>query len=156
MSHVFVLTNQHQQFLSKSNEWIDGREVNRLFRSEHKDVAINQMFEANTRNVSLRIELLQCELNDRGQPQIPADALGEMSAMTAAETAQGNPEIEPGAPEELPPESNPEVNPEPVPETPPEQAPEVTPEEAPEIEPQQPDEAGAEAGGARAAVLDFG
>lgn len=127
MSHVYVLTNQQQQFLSKSNEWIDGREAGKLFRSEHKDVAINQMFEANTRDVSLRIELLQCELNGKGQPQVPAEALGD-------------PEIQPGSPPEAPPESNPEITPEPTPEIEPDEPPEVTPEEPPEIEPEQPDE----------------
>lgn len=138
MSHVYVLTNQHKQFLSKSNEWIDGRDANRLFRSEHKDVAINQMFEANTRNVSLRIELLSCELNAKGQPQIPEEALGERALLV--ETAQGEPEIEPGSPDEMPPESNPEVNPEETPEVEPEEPPEIEPGQPPEIEPQQPDE----------------
>ncbi|SHF27455.1 hypothetical protein SAMN04487965_1806 [Microbulbifer donghaiensis] len=140
MSHVYVLTNQYQQFLSKSNEWIDGREASRLFRSEYKDVAINQMFEANTRNVSLRIELLQCELNPKGQPQIPEEALGEIQLVADAESAQGDPEIEPGTPPEMPPESNPEVNPQPTPEVEPGEAPEITPEEPPEIEPEQPGE----------------
>ena len=140
MSHVYVLTNQHQQFLSKSNEWIDGREAIRLFRSEYKDVAINQMFEANTRDVSLRIELLQCELNGKGQPQVPEEALGEPAVKAQA---PGAPEIEPGVPEEMPPSSNPEVNPEPAPEVAPEEAPEVAPDEPPEIDPQQPEEGAA-------------
>ncbi|MCA0900002.1 MULTISPECIES: hypothetical protein [Microbulbifer] len=77
MSHVYVLTNQHQQFLSKGNDWIDGREHTKLFRTEHKDVAINQMFEANTRDVSLRIELLECKLDTKRQPLVPEDALSE-------------------------------------------------------------------------------
>jgi len=156
MSHVYVLTNQHQQFLSKSNEWIDGRDASRLFRSEHKDVAINQMFEANTRDVNLRIELLRCELNAKGQPQVPEEALGEKPAPAKAEAAQGEPEIEPGSPEEMPPESNPEVPPEPIPEAEPDEPPEVAPEEPPEIEPQQPDEAerdGAESDAAAASAL---
>ncbi|KUJ83900.1 hypothetical protein AWR36_008810 [Microbulbifer flavimaris] len=135
MSHVYVLTNQHQQFLSKSNEWIDGRDANRLFRSEHKDVAINQMFEANTRDVNLRIELLECPTGPKGHPQVPAEALGD-------------PEIEPGAPEEMPPGSNPEVNPEPAPEVEPDGAPEITPDEPPEITPEQPPEDMAQSGSA--------
>ncbi|AQQ69153.1 hypothetical protein Mag101_17080 [Microbulbifer agarilyticus] len=77
MSHVYVLTNQHQQFLSKGNDWIDGREHTKLFRTEHKDVAINQMFEANTRDVSLRIELLECKLDTKRHPVVPEDALSE-------------------------------------------------------------------------------
>ncbi|WP_346838153.1 hypothetical protein [Microbulbifer sp. SAOS-129_SWC] len=139
MTHVYVLTNQNRQFLSKSNEWIDGREASRLFRTEHKDVAINQMFEANTRNVSLRIELLQCELGPKNQPQVPEDALGEP-------VAAGEPEIEPGGPEEIPPESNPEVAPETAPEVAPEPAPEVTPDEPPEVDPEQPQEGAASSG----------
>ncbi|WP_226644219.1 hypothetical protein [Microbulbifer variabilis] len=134
MSHVYVLTNQHQQFLSKSGEWLDGREPNKLFRSEHKDIAINQMFEANTRDVSLRIELLQCALNIKAQPSIPEEALGEQSA------TPGDPEIEPGAPEEMPPEEPPELEPQPQPEVAPEQAPEVAPSQAPDETPAQPGE----------------
>ena len=150
MSHVYVLTNQHQQFLSKSNEWIDGRESTKLFRTEHKDVAINQMFEANTRNVSLRIELLECPLDSKKHPQIPAEALSEeplVSAGALAEDTQGagDPdELPQPDPSETPPEHNPEVDPEPAPEVEPDPQPEVNPEQfpgnTPEIQPDQPPE----------------
>ncbi|MBY6190977.1 hypothetical protein KUV22_11150 [Microbulbifer agarilyticus] len=90
MSHVYVLTNQHQQFLSKGNDWIDGREHTKLFRTEHKDVAINQMFEANTRDVSLRIELLECKLDTKRQPLVPEDALSETPLK-----AEGEIEVDP-------------------------------------------------------------
>ncbi|MFS1525102.1 hypothetical protein ACL7TT_13500 [Microbulbifer sp. 2304DJ12-6] len=136
MIHVYVLTNQHQQFLSKSGEWLDGREPNKLFRSEHKDVTINQMFEANTRDVSLRIELLQCDLNNKGQPLIPTEALADASGADP----QDEPEIPPAAPEEVPPQQNPELNPQPAPEVAPEQTPEVVPEPTPVETPAQPDE----------------
>jgi len=129
-----VLTNQHQQFLSKSGEWLEGREPNKLFRSEHKDVAINQMFEANTRDVSLRIELLQCELNNKGQPLVPEESLAENS------TLQGDPEIEPAAPEEIPAQEPPELEPQVEPEVPTEPAPEVAPDQTPEETPAQPGE----------------
>ncbi|MGL6161727.1 hypothetical protein [Microbulbifer sp.] len=144
MSHVYVLTNQHQQFLSKSNEWIDGREAGRLFRSEHKDVAINQMFEANTRDVSLRIELLQCELNSKGQPQVPAEALGDPR------------EIPTETPPEVPPEEAPEVEPEEPPEITPEEPPEVPPEEPPEISPEEPPEVEPGEDESRSAALEAG
>ncbi|MFA0791330.1 hypothetical protein ACCI51_12305 [Microbulbifer echini] len=134
MSHVYVLTNQHQQFLSKSGEWLDGREPNKLFRSEFKDVAINQMFEANTRDVSLRIELLRCALNTKAQPLIPEEALADPSA------ASGDPEVAPPAPEEMPAQDNPELEPQAEPEVAPEQAPEVAPQQAPEETPAQPGE----------------
>ncbi|WGL15505.1 hypothetical protein PVT68_12070 [Microbulbifer bruguierae] len=166
MSHVYVLTNQHLQFLSKSNEWIDGREVAKLFRSEFKDVAINQMFEANTRDVTQRIELLECELDAKKQPLVPADALSpepleretppEESPATesdestvveaAADTDGGDPEELPQpAPSETPPEYNPEIDPTPAPEVEPDQypgtSPEIEPQVEPEILPDQPPEA---------------
>ncbi|WP_444887561.1 hypothetical protein [Microbulbifer sp. JMSA008] len=134
MSHVYVLTNQHQQFLSKSGEWLDGREPNKLFRSEHKDVAINQMFEANTRDVGLRIELLQCALNPKAQPLIPEEALAEQSS------APEDPEIEPGVPEEIPAAEPTELEPQPEPEVAPEQAPEIAPAQTPDETPAQPGE----------------
>ncbi|MBN8429703.1 hypothetical protein JF535_02440 [Microbulbifer salipaludis] len=150
MSHVYVLTNQHQQFLSKSNEWIDGRESTKLFRTEHKDVAINQMFEANTRDVSLRIELLECPLDSKKHPQVPAEALSDeplVSADEATVNAQGagDPdELPQPAPVETPPEHNPEADPAPAPEVAPEPQPEIEPEQfpgtTPEIQPDQPPE----------------
>ena len=152
MSHVYVLTNQHQQFLSKSNEWIDGRESTKLFRTEHKDVAINQMFEANTRNVSLRIELLECPLDTKKHPQIPADALSDEPLLAPDEETPAEEALSAGDPEELPqpdpsetpPEYNPEVEPAPAPEVAPDSQPEVNPEQfpgtTPEIQPDQPPE----------------
>lgn len=151
MSHVYVLTNQHQQFLSKSNEWIDGRDSARLFRTEYKDVAINQMFEANTRDVTLRIELLECGLDTKKNPQIPADALSD-EPLYVADEQEGAVAEEGGDPEELPqpdptevpPEHNPEVDPQPVPEVEPDPQPEIDPDQypgdTPEIEPEQPPE----------------
>ncbi|QKX16801.1 hypothetical protein [Microbulbifer sp. YPW1] len=146
MSHVYVLTNQHQQFLSKSNEWIDGRESTKLFRTEHKDVAINQMFEANTRDVTLRIELLECALDTKKHPQIPAEALSDEPLLATEEgIAAGDPEELPQPdPSETPPEYNPEADPQPVPEVEPQPQPEVNPDQfpgtTPEVEPNQPPE----------------
>lgn len=140
MSHVYVLTNQHKQFLSKGNEWLDGREAGKLFRSPHKDVAINQMFEANTRDVDLRIELLRCELSAKGQPQVPEEALGDPQP----------------TPQEVPVENPAEVPPEQAPEVEPQEPPEVAPEEAPEIQPQQPDEVKGDEGEAKATTPQDG
>ncbi|WP_160151999.1 hypothetical protein [Microbulbifer sp. ALW1] len=144
MSQVYVLTNQHQQFLSKSNEWIDGRENTKLFRTEYKDVAINQMFEANTRNVALRIELLECELDAKKHPQIPADALSPEPLFSEAQSAGDPDELPQPDPNEAPPQQNPEADPQPAPEVAPQSEPEIAPDQypgtTPEIEPGQPPE----------------
>lgn len=96
MARVFVLQNQHKQFLSKQGQWTDGRDVGCLYRTEHKDEAINQVFEVSSKDYTLRVTSLVCELNERGQPllapeHLPPVALEEEAnadlALENAETA---------------------------------------------------------------------
>ena len=75
MKKVFILQNQQQAFLNKHNEWIDGREPNLLYRTPHKDEAINQMFEVSSKDYTLRVHLLECPLSDRNQPLIDEEHL---------------------------------------------------------------------------------
>ena len=72
---MFILQNQDGYFLSKSGEWIDGRILNHLFRTPNKDEAVNQMFEINSQDYSLRINLLECEVNAKNLPLIPEELL---------------------------------------------------------------------------------
>ncbi|GAB3105598.1 hypothetical protein [Pseudomaricurvus hydrocarbonicus] len=82
MKSVFLLQNQHKRLLNKQGEWVDGREANTLYRSVHRDEALNQMIEVNSRDYTLRIKVLECELNDRGVPLLKDEdmpPLGEAS-----------------------------------------------------------------------------
>ena len=81
MKQVFVLQNQDKQFLTKSGEWCDGRDANTLYRTEHKDEAINQQFEVSSKDYTLRISLLSCALNERRHPVIAEEHLPEPMAM---------------------------------------------------------------------------
>jgi len=72
---MFILQNQDGYFLSKSDGWVDGREPNTLFRTLHKDEALNQLFESNSQDYSLRITIVNCEANNKKQPIIPEDQL---------------------------------------------------------------------------------
>jgi hypothetical protein len=87
MKQVFVLQNQFKQLLTKSGEWSDGRDANSLYRTEHKDEAINQQFEVSSKDYTLRISLLECALNDRRNPVIPEEHLPAPMAMPEAEEA---------------------------------------------------------------------
>lgn len=73
MASLFVLQNQHLLLLTKQREWSDGREVQRLFSTPHRDVALNEMIEVNAKDISQRIVILECETSERGQPLIPAE-----------------------------------------------------------------------------------
>lgn len=85
MEKVFLLQNQHKQLCGKSGDWLDGRNPTALFRSAHKDEAINQQFEAGSKDYSLRIHLLECELNAKRQPIIEAEDLPPLTPKASAD-----------------------------------------------------------------------
>lgn len=72
---MFILQNQDGYFLSKSGDWVDGRATNVLFRTTNKDEAVNQLFEVNSQDYSLRINILECEINTKNLPIIPESLL---------------------------------------------------------------------------------
>lgn len=95
MNSIFLLQNQHKHLLNKQGEWVDGREANTLFRTPHRDEALNQMIEVNARDYTLRIKILECTLNDRGLPLLKDEDLPPLGdASTALETAADESPIE--------------------------------------------------------------
>lgn len=68
MKNVFVIRNQHQQFLGKQGQWLDESEPQQAWRSPHHDVALNHLIEVNARDIEQRLVLMQCPLNDRDVP----------------------------------------------------------------------------------------
>lgn len=101
MSKVFVVTNQHGHFLDKHREWVDGREPRLLFRSPHKDEAINLVFEVSAKDIYMRAEALQTDLNDKGQPIVEVTTeIPTAAEIEAAEAADSEPEPVAEPPEE--------------------------------------------------------
>ena len=72
---LFVLQNQNQYFLTKDQQWEDGRDRRRLFKTTLKDEAVNQLFEANTRDVGLRITIVECDASEQGLPVLDESQL---------------------------------------------------------------------------------
>jgi hypothetical protein len=68
MASVFVVKNQLGLYLSKQQEWVDGSDEQSLYRTAHRDEAINTVFEVSSRDIYLRAETLVCETNDKGNP----------------------------------------------------------------------------------------
>lgn len=75
MSELFILQNQDKLFLGKQNNWVDGRDLGALFKSVHKDEAINQMFEASSRDYKQRIKVIRCLANEKGLPVIDPEIM---------------------------------------------------------------------------------
>ncbi len=68
MTKLFIIRNQHGQYLSKQQEWLDGGDRNTLYRTVHHDEAINTVFEVSSRDIHLRAETLACDADARGNP----------------------------------------------------------------------------------------
>lgn len=86
---IFVIRNQLGQFWTRSGEWVDGREPQRLLKQRHRDEAVNQLVELSARDVNLRGEVLRCEVNGRGEPLVEVSShrtptLAEKAALEAA------------------------------------------------------------------------
>jgi hypothetical protein len=77
MSEIFILQNQAKLFLGKQNNWLDGRDLNALYKTAHKDEAINQMVEASSKDYTQRIKIISCAPNEKGLPLIDPEILPE-------------------------------------------------------------------------------
>lgn len=75
IKQVFVLQNQDNYFLSKESLWVDGRDTKELFKTPHRDIAVNQLFEINSQDYQQRIHIVECEAEARGTPIIDPDIL---------------------------------------------------------------------------------
>ncbi len=80
MSSVFVVKNHLDLYLSKQQEWVDGSDRHSLFRTAHKDEAINTVFEVSSRDIYLRAEALACEVDDKGNPIVTVVAAATQPA----------------------------------------------------------------------------
>lgn len=72
MATVFVIQNQLGHYLSKQLEWVDGRDKRVLYRTVHRDEAINLVFEQSSKNIALRAHPLECETDETAHPKVEA------------------------------------------------------------------------------------
>ena len=77
MSELFILQNQDKLFLGRQNNWLDGRDLAALYKTAHKDEAINQMVEASSKDYKQRIKILTCTANEKGLPLIDPELMPE-------------------------------------------------------------------------------
>jgi len=70
LKQLFVIRNQNQHYLGRHHDWVDGSHRAALFRTEHRDVAVNELFEVNVKDFSLRGEIVACDADDKGYPAV--------------------------------------------------------------------------------------
>ncbi|MFO1389450.1 hypothetical protein [Cellvibrio sp.] len=75
MNQTFILQNQDKLFFGKSKEWVDGYDANAVFKTPHKDEAVNQMFEITSKDYKQRVKVIACALDEKALPVIDADIM---------------------------------------------------------------------------------
>lgn len=70
MNSVFVIQNQHGQFLSRQKEWLEKTEINALFKTPHRDLAVNEWVELTARDPDARARVVPVESSSKGLPLV--------------------------------------------------------------------------------------
>ncbi|MBQ0719629.1 MAG: hypothetical protein KBT88_04975 [Gammaproteobacteria bacterium] len=68
---VFVLQDINDNFLTKALEWRNDCSVAEVYRSPHKDGALNHLLEVNAKNPDLRARVVACEVDPKNRPLLP-------------------------------------------------------------------------------------
>ncbi len=75
MNQTFILQNHDKLFFGKNKEWVDGYDANAVYKTPHKDEAVNQMFEITSKDYKQRVKVISCELNEKALPIIDSDIM---------------------------------------------------------------------------------
>ena len=67
MTTVFILKNQHDEYLNKQREWISAGDSKQLFRCSERDEIINEKAELTIKQVTLRISVVEATAEDNGR-----------------------------------------------------------------------------------------
>ena len=89
MKTIYLIRNQRQHYLGRHGEWLDGSHVPALFRTAHRDVAVNELVEVNLRDFDLRGEIIAREADEDGYPAV--EVLNPIPVAPPAEADPGEP-----------------------------------------------------------------
>lgn len=70
MSNVFVIQNQEGQFLSRQKQWLEKTEINALYKTPHRDLAVNELFEITSKDTGVRARVVSAEASSKGLPLV--------------------------------------------------------------------------------------
>ena len=83
---IYIIKNHDESILGKDLEWLDGTDANQIFKTEHRDIALNQLIELNAKDINLRAQIVECEADKKGRPIM----LLEAAAASASNSASAN------------------------------------------------------------------
>jgi hypothetical protein len=79
MKEVFVICNHDGLFLGKQGQWLDESEPALVYRTPHRDIALNHLIEVNARDIEQRLVMMQCPLNEKDVPLLGDVAVAKKS-----------------------------------------------------------------------------
>ncbi len=68
MSSVFVIQNQQGQFLSRHREWVDNTQIQAVYKTPHRDLAVNEWVELTARDTAARARVVAVDTTSKGLP----------------------------------------------------------------------------------------
>ena len=88
---VYVIQHRDGRFLTKQHDWVGCDEPQAVFRTPHRDLALNELFELTARHPELRARVAEVQTNVRGLPELrtvapPAAAGAQLPASATAAT----------------------------------------------------------------------
>ncbi len=90
MKDVFIISNQNGLFLGKQAQWLDENEPAAVWRSPHRDIALNHLIESNARDIDQRMVLLQCPVNEKDIPLLGDAELARRTAPVTFDEPEAN------------------------------------------------------------------
>jgi len=66
MSKLYLIVDQYNHFLEKSGEWTDTLRTNQVYRTIHKDEALNELLELNAKHIEFRLRIIEANLTEKG------------------------------------------------------------------------------------------
>lgn len=70
----FVIQRSDGQWLTRDLEWAADCAPRGLFFSPHRDVALNQLLEINSKDPNLRATVITCSTDSKSRPLLPQDS----------------------------------------------------------------------------------
>lgn len=84
---LFILRDAVGNLLTKDLSWASDCAVTELFRTPHKDVALNQLLEINAGDVELRAQIVACDADSKNRPIISKTAVANNQSSSDLQSA---------------------------------------------------------------------
>lgn len=70
MSTVHIVKNQDGHYWGRGKRWVDGKDTSKVAVFKHRDEVVNTAFELSSKDVDLRLEILDMQQSDDKLPKL--------------------------------------------------------------------------------------